>query len=193
MTAVPISELASTTTLLSCEEPLFLDFAPLLPSSTVVSVFSLPAAEFESVHCAEAELHVVLPRELIKRAFSLLRSLPESSAKLALDSLPCGEPSGDAPSSGTAPAVSPAVCITVGDQATLRCSKASRAHKSSVLSFNEQLKMCKAFRSWIEALCDSDVTLQWELEFLVGSTISVSAAAGPVWSACALRRVGDQA
>lgn len=193
VTAVSISELAHATSLHTCEDLLLLDCSPQLPSSTILSASYLPAAEFEAVRRAEAKLKVVLPRELIKLAFSLLATVNESGEALELDAQHRSSTTGDASASDAAPARSQVVSITVGEHPPMRCSIASIAHMSSVLSLNEQLKQCTAFQSWILALSKSDAGFPWELEFLVGSRLPVSAAADQVWSACAQRRVGDSA
>lgn len=193
VTAAWISELSETTALYSRGDLLLLDASPTLPSSTVVSALSLPAAEFEAVLQSEAKMHVVLPRELIKRAFSLLASVDESSGALAPEGVLVPSSAGDASASRAAPVAAPAVSISVGDHPIMRCTSSSLTHMSSVLSLNEHVKQGKAFHAWTEALAESKADFPWELEFFVGSRLPVSAAANQVWTTCAPRRVGDPA
>ncbi|KAK1869291.1 hypothetical protein I4F81_011769 [Pyropia yezoensis] len=189
---VRISELAQAAAL-SFEDLLLLDFCPLLPSSAVVAIESLPTAEFETVCRDEGALRVVLPRELIKRSFQLLEAGSRSSDGLELDGR-CPTVASDAAwSSAAGPTASLAVSIKIGEHPLIRCSSASLVHMSSVQSLNEQLRMCLAFKAWMQALKKSTQAFPWDLEFLVGCRLSVADAADQVLSACAKRRMGDTA
>lgn len=171
-----LSEIAHATETFSIGSLLLLDPSPLLPSSAVVSVVSVSAAECEDVCRADDQLRVLLPRELVKRAFGLLRTISKTVGALDLD----GQSSRGAPD---APATSPVLCIFVGKKPTMRCSTAGLNLMSSVLAVNEQLKMCADFRSWIQVVRQSAAAFTWELEFLVGARVPVAAAAEFVWSA----------
>jgi len=186
----PLSQLAQATQVYHLSDLLLLDPAPLLPSSTRVSILRLPANEIDIVRHAEDQLRVVLPRALIKQAYRGLKMTDDSGSAVAID----GESSGDARSGGDAAGASSAVvCMAVGKHAQMHCSTASLIHMSSVHSLNEQLTMCAAFSHWVQPLRESAAEFPWQLEFLVGSLLSVGAAAEYVWSACAERHVGDPA
>lgn len=191
--AVNISQLAVATTSFRLDELLALDLCPVLPPSTTVSVVYVPDAEFEAVCLAEGALRVVLPPELIKRAFGLLSATARSSGAVELDGPSLPGSRGAAKTSGGAPAASPVVSIAVGEHPPVRCSAASLAHMSSVVSLNEQLKRCASFYSWLQGLRQSTAPFPWELEFLVGGRVSVADAAAQVISACEKQRVGDSA
>lgn len=187
--AVNISQLAVATTSFRLDELMALDLCPVLPPSTTVSVVYVADAEFQAVCQAEGALRVVLPRELIKRAFGILSSTSRSNGAVELD----GRSTRAAMTSGGAPAASPVLSITVGKHPPVRCSAASLAHMSSVVSLNEQLKRCASFCSWLQGLRQSTAPFPWELEFLVGGRVSVADAAAQVMSACEKQRVGDSA
>lgn len=189
---VRISELARAVAL-PFEDLLLLEPCPLLPSSAVVSAVSVSAAEFEIVRQEEEALRVVLPRELIKRAFQLLESVDKSTAGMDLDGGSPSVTSDAALSSAAVPPASPAVSITVGAHPQMRCSSASLVHMSSVLSLNDQLQRCNAFHSWIHSLRTSTAPFPWELEFLVGSRLSVARVADQVLVACTKKRMSDPA
>lgn len=191
--AISISQLALATTSIPLDKLVALDLCPLLPSSTTLSIVSLSNAEFEVVCREEGALRVVLPRELIKRAFGLLSASAQSGGALELDGRSLPDSSGGALPSGGEPAASPVLSITVGKRSPVRCSAASLAHMSSVVSLNEQIKMCSSFFSWLQALRQSTAPFPWELEFLVGGRVSVADAAAQVISACEKKRVGDSA
>lgn len=125
VTAAWTSELSEATALYHCGDLLLLDASPILPSSTVVSALSLPAAEFEAVLQSEAKMQVMLPRELIKRAFSLLASVEDSSEALAPEGDLVPNSAGDASASRAASMAAPAVSIFVGDHPIMRCTSSS--------------------------------------------------------------------
>lgn len=158
-----------------------------------MSAVSLSAAEFEIVRQEEDALRVVLPRELIKRAFQLLESVDKSAAEVDVDGRSPAETLGAAMTSAAVPPSSPAASIVVGSHPRMRCSSASLVHMSSVLSLNEQLQRCTAFRTWLYSLRTSTAHFPRELEFLVGSRLSVARAADQVLVECAKKRMGDPA
>lgn len=186
-----IAQLAQATTSVPVEDLLALELCPLLPSSAAVSVLSLPAGEFEAVCRNEGALRAVLPRELIKRAFGLLAAADKSSAGVDLDGRIFPDAAGLSMPSVGAAAVSPVVSITVGSHPAIQCTAASLAHMSSIVSLNEQLKLCASFDSWIRALRMSTAHFAEELEFLVGARVSVGAAAEHVFSACTKSHIGN--
>ena len=186
----PLSQLAQATQVYNISDLLLLDPAPLLPSSTRVSILALPANEIVMVRHAEDQLRVVLPRDLLKQAFRGLAMSDGSGRAVSLDR----ESAGDARLGGDAArAASAVVCMAVGKHSPMQCSTASLINMSSVHSLNEQLKMCAAFSQWLQPLRKSTAEFPWQLEFLVGSLLSVGAASEFVWSACTERRVGDPA
>jgi len=85
------------------------------------------------------------------------------------------------------------LCITVGKHAPMMCSTPTLVTMSGVHYLNQQLVLCSAFESWVKELTESTAKFPWELEFLVGVTLSVAAAADYVWASCSKRRVGDSA
>ncbi|KAK1863147.1 hypothetical protein I4F81_005709 [Pyropia yezoensis] len=192
LAAVRISELARAVAL-PFEDLMLLELCPLLPSSAVLSAVSLSAAEFQIVRQEEDALRVVLPRELLKRAFQLLESVDKSAAGVEVDGRSPAGTLGAAMTSAAVPSSSPAVSIVVGSHTRMTCSSASLVHMSSVLSLNEQLQRCTAFRTWIDFLRTSTAPFPWELDFLVGSRLSVARAADQVLVACAKKRMGDPA
>lgn len=183
---VCLSELAVAVSICSIETLLLLDPSPLLPSTAVLSVASVPAAEYDDICRADNQLRFVLPRELLKRAFHLLGTVNETAGAIDLDGQRL-------PGAQGAPATSPVLCISVGKNLTVRCSTAGLTHMSAVLGLNEQLKMCADFRSWIQVVRQSTAAFPRELEFLVGARVPVAAAADFIWSSCEHRRVGEPA
>lgn len=189
---VRISQLAGSIAL-PLEDLLHLDVCPLLPASALLSVVSLPAAEFESLRQDENALRVVLPRKLVKRAVKLLETAEKSANGIELDGqAPSGAAGAGSWKSAALPA-SPALLIKVGEHPPVRCSSVSLVHMSSVLALNEQMKRCAAFRSWLQAQRQSPAPFPSELEFLVGSRMSVANASESVLTACAKQRMGDPA
>ena len=203
-----ISELAKATALYTMVDLLFLDPSPVLPSTKLVAVESLPAADFEIVCREKNELRVLLPRTLIKKSFHLLTTAGGSGGSggaLSVDVSPTSSASaaetrsGDAPSkaitAGPASVAGPrrALRFTVGKYAPMRCSTTTLINMSAVHSLKEQLAWCSEFLEWLEAMKASRDGYPRELEFLVGSTLTVAAAADFLWSSCVNRRVGDPA
>ncbi|OSX74807.1 hypothetical protein BU14_0267s0008 [Porphyra umbilicalis] len=203
LTTGTIIELARATEVYPISDLLLVDPSPVLPTSTCISIVSLTADEFERMQRAEAELRVLLPRNLLKEAFRILGTAGSSgSAGCSVDVDPPQAPSasaGDAPSGsstaagGSAVGRQPALCITVGKHAPMMCSTPTLVTMSGVHYLNQQLVLCPAFESWVKELTESTAKFPWELEFLVGSTLSVAAAADYVWASCSERRVGDSA
>lgn len=164
-----ISKLAQVAATCSINCLLILHPSPVLPSSAVVSVLSVPAPEDEDACRADDELRVVLPRKLIKRTFRLLSAVNETDGALDL----AGHASPGAPG---APSTSPVLCISVGKNLMMRCSTAGLTYMSSVLALNEQLKLCADFLSWIQKVRQSTAVFPWQLEFLIGAQLPVAAA-----------------
>jgi len=203
-----ISELAKATALYTMVDLLLLDPSPVLPSTKLVAVESLPAADFEIVCREKNELRLLLPRTLIKQSFHLLTAAGGSGGSggaLSVDVSPtssasaAGTRSGDAPSkaitAGPASVAGPRreLRFTVGKYAPMRCSITTLINMSAVHSLKEQLAWCSEFSEWLEAMKASRDGYPRELEILVGSTLTVAAAADFLWSSCVNRRVGDPA
>jgi len=150
--------------------------APLLPSSTTMTVVSLCGAALSTAARASVSARVVLPRPLLKNAFAALAAASRAAPP---------------PTSGTTNTTELAVRLTLGNYEPVFAFQTTLEQMSSVLAFNDSIELSHKFLSWLGELGVCNDVLPAKLNFFSGDAVQIRVMADTVRGDMAGRLLGD--
>lgn len=150
--------------------------APLLPSSTLLSVVTLSGSALSDAARAGTSVRVVIPRELLKKAFSVLASERSAAGRRSAES---------------ADRTEQAVQLQLDDCAPVVAFSTTLDQMGAVLASNEAIESSRRLLSWLGGLAASKTLMPTKLNFSSDESVRVCSMAGAVRDNIGARLPGD--